>query len=155
MQCIFIVRKVRYDTTVRGNGASKGGENLAGDFLAFGNRRMFEATKKRTLLPAQNKFPHLIDGKNTAEVAVALSCSPGKESVAAKENSVRARIVPDSLFDQQSKFKSRSLPGNPDNLAIEFLVEFGEAPFSVRACGKSDGPVRMQMVYVRKGQEGV
>ena len=116
---------------------------------------MLEAAKKRALLPAQNEFAHLVDGKNAAEIAVALRCSPSEESVSAKKDSIGARIVPDSFFDEQSEFKSGALPRDPDDLAVEFLVEFGEAPLSVCAGSESDRPVRMQMVDVGKGQKGV
>src|ERR1022692_3953966 len=101
----------------------------------------------------QNEFTYLIDGVNAVQVAIALRHSPGEQSVAAKNEAIRDRIILDGPFNQEPQFESGTLPGHPHDLAIKFLVEFLELPFSICACRDSDGPVRVQMVHVRKRKE--
>ena len=101
----------------------------------------------------ENEFAHLIDGVNTVQVAVALGHSPSEETVAAKNEALAAGIVFDGAFDHESQFESRTLPGNPDDLAAKFFIELIQLAFAIRACCESDGPVRMQVIHVREGKK--
>src|SRR5579864_2803268 len=92
------------DSPVRGQSATQSGQYLRSHLNAVSAERMFQAAKKRAFLALMfgDEFPHLVDGVNAAEVAVALRHAPGKQPVATQQNSVDTRIFAHRFFDQQS-----------------------------------------------------
>src|SRR5947209_17984373 len=97
-----------------------------------------------------DELAHLIDGSNAVEITLALCHSPGEQTVAAKDQSLRPRIILHSLFDQQRQFKSGTLPGNPHDSPPEFGIELLEFAPAVSTAGQGDGPVWMQVIHMRK-----
>ena len=98
---------------------------------------------------------HLIDRADAVEVALALRGAPGKEPMAAEDQPVRARVVPDRRFDEQRELEAGPLPRHPDDAPAEPAIEFLELLFAVCRCGQRDGPVGMQMIDVRRGEKRV
>src|SRR6185437_7199311 len=102
-----------------------------------------------------DELTDLVNDGDGVEIAFALRVAPGEETVAAEDNAVAAGILLDSAFQHHSQLKSRSLPGKPDELVAELLVELLHLLLAIRGRGERDGPVRMQMVDVRSGQVAV
>ena len=100
-----------------------------------------------------DELAHLIDGANAVEVALALRGAPGKEPMAAEDQSICARVVPDRRFDQEGELEPGPLPGHPDDAPAEPAIEFLELLFAVCRRGQRDGPVRVQMVDVGRGEK--
>jgi len=108
-----MIRVMRDDSAIRGQSATQSGKNFRGDLYAVRAGLMFQSSKEPAFLSLMlgDKFAHLVDGVNAAEVAVALRHSPGEEAVAAEQNSIDARIFADGFFDEQGKFEAGALPG--------------------------------------------
>src|SRR6516164_1703794 len=98
-----------------------------------------------------NEFTHLVDGVKAVQVAFPLRHSPGEKAVASENQAFDSWVIFDRALNQKCQFKTWSLPGNPDDLAAEFLVELFQLAFAVRAGGKGNGPVGMQMIYMGEG----
>ncbi len=136
------------DAPVGRHDAAQCRKDLRGNRHAAGNRRMLLASKERARLRLMfdNKFTHLVDGADAVQVTFALGFAPGKQTVTAEQRSVAAGIAPDRLLQLQSKLESRTLPGNPDDLAIKFAIEFLELLLSIGTRCDRDCPVRMQVI---------
>ena len=102
-----------------------------------------------------DEIAHLVDGADAAHVAVALRLAPGEQPVAAEDQAVAAGCPFDGALQHQRELESRPLPRDPDDLAAVGPVELLHLPLAVGAGSKGDRPVRMQMIDVRKRQEGV
>src|SRR5580692_8572232 len=144
-------------STIRGQCSAQGWQNLCCHSPAIWARRMFQSAEDRALsvLVFCNKLTHLVNRVNAAEIAFALGRAPSKEAVPAEENPIDSRILTDSFFDEQCQLESRALPRHPDYFAAMFLVELFEFTLAVCAGCKGYGPVRMQMVHMRKGKQRV
>ncbi len=136
-QRVFVVGVVGDDATVRGESSAQSRQDLSRHFPAMLNCRMYETAEKCALLAlvGQNKFAHLVDRVNAVEIAIALRCAPCEQPVTAEKNAVGPGVVLHGFFDEQCQFKSRPLPGHPDDLAVELFVELSQLPLAVSARG--------------------
>src|SRR5580698_7794103 len=109
---------------------------------------MLHSSEHRTffLLMFGYEFAHLIDGADTAEIAFTLRGAPGKQSVAAKNQTIAAGMALHGRFDHQGELEPGSLPRHPDHFAVEFAIELVQLLFAVPACGQRDRPIRMKMI---------
>ena len=150
--------EVRDDAAVRGHGAAQVRQQRRDDRLAIRDRptpprrRTARGRPVRVLL---DELPHLIDGRDAADVALPLGLAPGEQAVAAEDDAVAAGVVLDRLAQHQRQLESRALPRHPDDLAAVLLVELLEPGLAVGAGRERDRPVGMQVIDVRKGQERV
>ena len=103
----------------------------------------------------QNKFTHLIDGTDAVEITLVLGLAPSEQAVTAEDQAVAAWIILHGLFDQECEFESGTLPRNPRDVAAEFSIELFQLALAVGAGGERDGPVRVEMVHMRKRKERV
>ena len=69
---------------------------------------------------ALDKLPNLIDDGDGVEIAVPLRITPGKQAVATENYSIATGIVSLHVAQHHAKFKTRALPGQPDQLATEW-----------------------------------
>src|SRR5579863_9714532 len=99
---------------------------------------------------ARNKLADLVNDGDGVQIALALGLSPGEEAVAAQHDAVTSRVFAYGVAHHQPKFKSRALPGNPDEGVVELAVEFLHLLFSVGGGGQGDAPVGMEVVNVGK-----
>ena len=146
------------DTAVRRNSAAQRRKNARDKRLPFGRRRRRRAAEERTagaLRVILHELAHLIDGLDAAEIRLVLRLAPGEESVAAKDNAVAAGRLGDGLAQHQRELEPRPLPRHPHDLAPVLLVELFELLLAVGARGEGDCPVGMQVIDVRKRQEGM
>ena len=104
---------------------------------------------------SRDELADLVDDGEGVQVALALCLAPRKESVTAENDAVAPRIVAYRFAHHQAKFKSRSLPWNPDERMVELAIELLHLGFPVGRCGHRDAPVGMQMVHVREGKKAV
>ena len=146
---------MRDDSAVRGDRAAQRGKNLRSDSLAVLNRGMLNSTELRAFLGLMllDEFAHLVDGVDAVQIAVALRHSPREQAVASKDQAFDAGVLLDGSFNEQCQFKAWPLPWNPDDFAIEFLIELIQLTFAVGTRGQSNRPVGMQMIDMREGKE--
>src|SRR5438128_540056 len=97
----------------------------------------------------------LIDDGDAVQIRLALGVAPGEEAVAAEENAVGLRVLADGAVQHHAEFKAGPLPGEPDDVVVVALVEFSELRLSIRAGGKGDGPIGVQVIDVSEGQKRV
>ena len=102
-----------------------------------------------------NKLPQLIDDGDGVEIALALFITPGKQTVPAKNNPIARGILLHRLAQHHAQLKARALPGQPDQLACEAGIKFGQLFMTVGGGGQRDSPIRMKVVNMRKGQKSV
>ena len=100
-----------------------------------------------------DELSHLIDRANAVQVALTLRGAPGKQPVAAENQSVCARVVPDRRFDERRQLETGPLPRHPDDAPAESAIELLELLPAVGRCGERDGPVGMQVIDVRRGKK--
>src|ERR1700757_4708752 len=126
---------MRHDSPVRGDRPAQCGKNLCPDRLTILNRRGLNSTELRALLCLMllNEFTHLINGVDTVQIAVPLRHSPREQPVAPEDQAFGTRVLLDGSFDEQRQFKTRPLPRNPGDFAIELLVELIQLTFAVCA----------------------
>src|SRR5579864_161851 len=150
-----MVGVMRHDSAVRGDRAAQCRKNLHGDGLAVLNRWMLDSTEQRAFLGLMllDEFPHLVDGVDAVQVAVPLRHAPREQAVASEDQAFGTWVLFDGSFDEQRKFKTRSLPRNPDDFAIELLVKLIQLTFAIGTGGQGNRPVGMQMIDVRKRKE--
>ena len=154
---ILVICIVGNDSPIRRHASAQRGKISAAMSFAILHWRVLQSTKQSSLfrLMSLNELAHLIDGANAIQVTLALRHAPGEQAMAAKDQPLRPGIFLHRLFDHQRQFKPGALPGNPDDSSPKFSVELFELALAVRAGGKRDGPVRMQMIHVGKRQECV
>src|SRR5262249_12382448 len=92
---------------------------------------------------------------NAIQIAVTMGLTPGKETMSAKQYPFRSGILLQCFLDPQGKFKTGPLPRQPENLAIKFAIEFLQFALAVRARGKGNRPIRMQMIHVDERKKRV
>src|SRR5690348_11495092 len=102
-----------------------------------------------------NKLAHLINGSNAVQIALALRVTPGKEAMAAEQNTITSGGLFDGLFQLERQFKTGTLPGKPHDVTAVSAIEFFELLLSVRARCDRDGPVWMQVIHMRKRNKRV
>jgi hypothetical protein len=103
----------------------------------------------------RDEFAHLLYRVNAVEVALALRRAPRKQAVTTEKDAVGPGIFSNSPLDEQGQFKARALPGDPNHLAAKFLVEFFQLALAIGARSQGDGPIRVEVVQVRKGEKGM
>src|ERR1700757_342757 len=82
-----------------------------------------------------DEFTHLVDGLDAVQIAFPLRHSPREEAVASEDQAFDAGVLFDGSSDQKRQFKTRTLPRNPNDLAVEFLIELLQLSLAVRAGG--------------------
>ena len=95
IQGVFVVGIVCDHAAIRGDNSPQRGQYLDCDALAILRGVVLDSAERhpclRTML--QNEVAHLVDGVNAVQVTIALRRSPGKQSVAAENQTFRSRIV--------------------------------------------------------------
>src|SRR5690242_12300925 len=98
----------------------------------------------------RNELAHLIDGTDAVQIAFTLRVAPGKETMATEKHALASRVLFHSAFQLECELKARPLPREPEYFAPKLAVELFQLLLAVRTCRDCDGPVRMEMVNVRK-----
>ena len=62
-------------------------------------------------------------------------------------------MIRDRLLDQQRQLESRPLPRHPDDAPAVASIEFFQLAVAVGAGSQRNGPVRMKVIDMRKGQK--
>ena len=116
---------------------------------------MYETAKHGRLasLMLGDELAHLIDGPDAVDVTLALGVSPREQPVAAENQTVGARMIRNCLLDQQRQLESRPLPRHPDDASAVVSIEFFQLAVAVGAGSQRNGPVRMKVIDMRKGQK--
>ena len=146
------------DAPVRRNSAAQCRQDPRDQRLPFGRRARSRAAEERTpgaLRVILHELAHLIDGLDAAQICFVLRLAPREEPVTAENNAVAARRFADGLAQHEGQLEPWPLPGHPDDLAAVLLVELLELLLAVGAGRERDRPVGMQVIDVRKRQEGM
>ena len=128
------VGEMRDDAPVRRYGPAQRRQNLRGHVAPVVERFVRKAAERRAACAGAmlvDELAHLIDGADAVEVALALRGAPGKEPMAAEDQSICARVVPDRRFDEERELEPGPLPGHPDDAPAEPAIEFLELLFAV------------------------
>ena len=94
----------------------------------------------------QYELPQLVDDGDGVLVAFTLGIAPGKQTVAAQNDPIAVGILAHRAPQHHAQFKSRTLPGEPDQMVIELTIELFHSRKAVGRSSQSDAPVRMEMV---------
>ena len=101
-----------------------------------------------------DELAELIDDRDRVEIALPLGVSPGEEAMAAEDDSIATRRF-HCTPQHHGQFKAGALPGHPDELVVELLVELFHLFPAVGGGRQCNAPVRMQMVHVRERKKAV
>src|SRR5260370_42151775 len=83
----------------------------------------------------QKEFALPVNRMNPVDITSALRWATCEQPMTAEKNAVGPGVVLHGFFDEQCQFKSRPLPGHPDDLAVELFVELSQLPLAVSARG--------------------
>ncbi len=147
----FVVGEVRDDAASGRQLAAQRRQNLRRYLSAVRHGLVSHAAEDHRLArPVRvDELSHLVDGPDAVQVALALRVAPGEQAVAAENQPVASRVVPDAFFNHQRELEAGPLPWNPDNPPVEAGVELVQLPLAVRAGGQRNCPVRMQVIDMR------
>src|SRR5215831_8585570 len=150
-----MIRVMCDDPARCGDGSAERRKNLRRDSPAFLKLGMCDTPKSSVFLRLMllDEFAHLVDGMNAVHVAFPLRHSPGKESMTSEHKAFHGGIVLNRSLDQKGQFKTWSLPGDPDDVASELLIELIQLSFTVCACRQGDGPIGVKMVDMGEGEK--
>src|SRR5689334_23364479 len=95
-----------------------------------------------------HELAHFVDRVNAVQVALALSPSPGKQSMAPEEDSFSARIALHCSFEHECQLETWTLPGQPYNPSPELAIELFQLALAIGACRDGNSPIGMKMVNV-------
>ena len=115
------------DAAVRRHRAAQRRQNACGHVAAVVERLVRERRRTpprrgyrgRAGTMLVDELAHLIDRADAVQVALALCGAPCEQPVAAEDESVGARVVPDRCLDEQRELEARPLPRHPDDAAAE------------------------------------
>ncbi len=110
------------------------------------------AAKRRRLLVLGQPFGGAVDDAQRQAIAVARRVGPGEQPVAGEHHAGQAGILARQAAELEAEIEARTLPRQPADLVAENPL--GQRP---RIRGRRDGDhrVRMHMVDMRKGREGM
>jgi hypothetical protein len=151
------VGKAADHALLRRDAAADDGHQFQRDSLALGVGADLRAAEADSLLLRMllRELAELIDDGNGAEVALALRLAPGEEAVAAEDDPVATGCGGDRIAQHQGEFKAGTLPRHPHHLVPELLIELRHLFEAVGRGCQRDGPVRVQVIDVRKRKEAV
>src|SRR5437773_7151708 len=147
---------MRYDAAVRRDEPPQVWQNGRGRRIAIHGRRQAGPAEERPPGPARvvlDELSHLIDRLDAVHVALICRRAPGEEPVAAEQETVASWMLVHRPPQHHAQLESGSLPGHPDDMPTEAIVERLQLLVAVGAGRQRDAPIRVKMIDVVERQE--